>query len=133
MSTKMLRKLTQTFGVSGREADINKVIKAYAEEYADDIRTDGIDNLIIYKEGHGKNKKKVMVSAHKDEIGFMVMAIDDNGYLTVRNVGGIDVMATYMAKVIFRNGTIGVAGLKKGPSDPKQGITDMYIDIGAKN
>jgi len=133
MGIKMLKKLTQTFGVSGREGEINRVITEMVEGHADEIMTDGIDNLIVYKEGSGKNKKKVMVSSHKDEIGFMVMAIDDNGFLTVRGVGGIDVMATYMNKVVFRNGTIGVMGLKKGPGDSKQGITDMYVDIGAKN
>ena len=131
MDIKMLRKLTQTFGVSGREGEINKVITEFVTGYADEITTDGIDNLIVFKAGNGKNKKKIMVSAHKDEIGFMVMAIDDKGFLTVRGVGGIDVMATYSNKVIFKNGTIGIMGLKKGPGEPKQDITDMYVDIGA--
>jgi len=131
MDIKMLRKLTQTFGVSGREGEINKVITEFVTGYADEITTDGIDNLIVFKAGNGKNRKKVMVSAHKDEIGFMVMAIDDKGFLTVRGVGGIDVMATYSNKVIFKNGTIGIMGLKKGPGEPKQDITDMYVDIGA--
>ena len=131
MGIKMLKTLTKTFGVSGREGEINKVISEMVADYADEITTDGIDNLIVFKEGVGKNKKKIMVSAHKDEIGFMVMAIDDNGFLTVRNVGGIDVMATYSNKIIFKNGTMGIMGLKNGPGDPKQGITDMYVDIGA--
>lgn len=131
MGIKMLRKLTKTFGVSGREGGINKVILDMVSDFSDKITTDGIDNLIVYKEGNGKNKKKIMVSAHKDEIGFMVMAIDDDGYLTVRGVGGIDVMASYSNKIIFRNGTIGILGLKKGPADKKQSVTDMYVDIGA--
>lgn len=131
MGLKMLKKLTQTFGVSGREGEINKVISEMVADYADEIKTDGIDNLIVFKSGNGENKKKIMISAHKDEIGFMVMAIDDNGYLTVRGVGGIDVMASYSNKIIFKNGTIGILGLKKGPGDSKQEVTDMYVDIGA--
>ena len=49
MGIKMLKKLTQTFGVSGREGEINKVITEYVSGYADEIRTDGIDNLIVFK------------------------------------------------------------------------------------
>jgi len=133
MGIKMLKKLTQTFGVSGREGEINRVITEFVSDYADEVRTDGIDNLIVFRAGKGENKKKIMVSAHKDEIGFMVMAIDDNGYLTVRNVGGIDVMASYANKIVFKNGTIGILGLKKGPGDSKQAVTDMYVDIGASS
>ena len=48
--------------------------------------TDGIDNVIAVKNGYGKDKKKIMVSAHKDEIGFMVMYIDSDGYIYLRPV-----------------------------------------------
>lgn len=127
----MLKKLTKTFGVSGREGKIDKVIREYVEDYADEITTDGIDNLIVYKKGYGENKKKIMVSAHKDEIGFMVTSIDDNGFLKVRNVGGISVAVSVSNKIIFKNGTIGIVGFSKGLGEIKQNVLDMYVDIGA--
>lgn len=128
---EMLKKLTGAFGVSGRESEIDKVIRGYVSEYADDISTDGIDNLIVYKKGYGENKKKIMVSAHKDEIGFMVMSIDDDGFLKVRNVGGINVAVSVSNKIIFKNGTVGIVGFSKGLGDVKQNVLDMYVDIGA--
>lgn len=129
----MLRKLTQTFGVSGRESAINEVITEYVKDYADKITTDGIDNLIVYKKGNGSNKKKVMVSMHKDEIGFMVMSIDSDGYIKVRNVGGINVATTVMNRIQFRNGTMGIVGFSKGLGKLEGGVLDMYVDIGAKS
>ena len=130
---RMLRKLTQTFGVSGRESAINEVITGLVKDYADEITSDGIDNLIVYKEGSGFNKKKVMVSMHKDEIGFMVMYIDSDGYIKVRNVGGINVATTVMNRIMFRNGTVGIVGFTKGLGKLEGGVIDMYVDIGAKS
>ncbi len=130
---RILRKLTQTFGVSGRESAINEVITEFVKDYADKITSDGIDNLIVYKEGTGTNKKKVMVSMHKDEIGFMVMSIDSDGYLKVRNVGGINVATTVMNRIMFRNGTVGIVGFTKGLGKLEGGVLDMYVDIGAKS
>ncbi len=128
---EMLNRLTQTFGVSGRESGIDKVIREYVLDYADEITTDGIDNLIVYKKGQGENKKRIMVSAHKDEIGFMVMSIDDKGFLKVRNVGGINVAVSVSNKIVFKNGTIGIVGFSKGLGEVKQNVLDMYVDIGA--
>lgn len=130
---RMLRKLTQTFGVSGRETAINEVITEFVKDYADEIITDGIDNLIVYKKGNGSKKKKVMISMHKDEIGFMVMSIDSDGYIKVRNVGGINVATTVMNRIQFRNGTMGIVGFSKGLGKLEGGVLDMYIDIGAKS
>ncbi|MBN2557573.1 MAG: M42 family peptidase [Clostridia bacterium] len=127
----MLNKLTQAFGVSGREAEIDRVIMDCVREYADEVTTDGIDNIIVYKKGSGKNKKKIMISAHKDEIGFMVMSIDKDGYLKVRNVGGINVAVSVSNKIMFRNGTIGIVGYAPGLGEVKGDVLDMYVDIGA--
>ncbi|MBN2852039.1 MAG: M42 family peptidase [Clostridia bacterium] len=130
---KIIRQLTQTFGVSGREKEINKVIIDLVKDYADDITTDGIDNVIVFKKGYGENKKKIMFSAHKDEIGFMVMCINDSGYITVRGVGGINVATTVAQRIKFQNGTIGVVGFTKGLGKLEGDVLDMYVDIGAKD
>ncbi len=41
----------------------------------------------------GKANYTVMLDAHIDQVGFVVTDIDDNGFLTVNNVGGIDLRA----------------------------------------
>ena len=39
----------------------------------------------------GGNDYTVMLDAHIDEVGFIVTGIDENGFLTVSNAGGIDI------------------------------------------
>jgi len=45
-------------------------------------------NLICYKKG-GSSKYRVMLSAHMDEVGFMVTGYDD-GLIKFASIGGID-------------------------------------------
>lgn len=131
---EILEKLTATFGVSGREDEINSLISELVKDYADEIMYDGIDNVIALKKGHGKDKKRVMVSAHKDEIGFMIMSIDSEGYINLRPIGGIPVSLSIGNRIIFKNGTIGVLSFKKDAENIKNNnVADMYADIGAKD
>ncbi|MEW8955008.1 M42 family metallopeptidase [Clostridium sp.] len=128
-----LKRLVSTFGVSGYERDVRNIIKEEIEKYADDIVVDHLGNLIIYKEGYGQNKKKMMASAHMDEIGFQVIKIDDKGFVKVRALGGIPVLNTIMSRVKFRNGTIGLVSSTCKAADVKNDIKKLYIDIGAKD
>ncbi len=124
---EMLKKLTESFGPSGREDEIRDVLKEYAKDYADEIIEDVMGNLIVRKKGSGK---KIMLAAHMDEIGVIVTFIDDNGFLRFSSVGGLNAKELLYLKVKFKNGTIGVIGTEKENKDKL--IPKMYIDIGAK-
>lgn len=130
----LLKKLTQTFGVSGYEKKVVELIKDEIVDRVDDIRIDNLGNLIAVKKGYGQNKKKIMISSHMDEIGFAVMSITEEGFLKVRNMGGISVTTSVMNKVQFKNGAIGVIGYQDG-LDKIEGnkINKLYIDIGASS
>ncbi len=131
---EILEKLTSAFGVSGRENEINEVITRMVHSFVDEVKTDGIDNVIAIKKGYGENKKRIMISAHKDEIGFMVMSIDSDGYINLRPIGGIPVSLSIGNRIIFRNGTVGVLSFKKDAENIKNNnVGDMFADIGAKN
>lgn len=41
----------------------------------------------------GENNYTVMLDAHIDQVGFVVTNVDDNGFLTVATVGGVDIRA----------------------------------------
>ena len=128
----ILRKLTQAFGVSGYEKEIRETIKEMVKGYGDEITVDALGNLIVYKKGIGENKKKIMASAHMDEIGFQVVNIDDKGFIKVRGLGGIPVTATVMNRIIFKNGTIGMVSNSAKIEDVKNDIKKLYVDIGAQ-
>lgn len=129
-----LKDLTQKFGVSGSEGDARDYIVSYIKDYADEIKVDVLGNLIALKKGMGKNKKKIMVSAHMDEIGFMITHITDKGYLKVRNIGGISVPVSVMNKVKFKSGVIGVI-CSQDPLNKldTSSVSKLYIDIGVSS
>lgn len=129
----LIKNLTQAFGVSGYEKEAREVIREAVKDFADEITVDALGNLIVFKKGHGENKKKVMAAAHMDEIGFQVVKIEDKGLIKVRGLGGIPVTATYMNRVMFRNGTIGIVSSTPKVEDLKTDVKKLYIDIGAQS
>lgn len=128
-----LKNLTQAFGVSGYEKEAREVILEEIKDYADEITVDALGNLIVFKKGTGANKKKIMASAHVDEIGFQVIKISDQGLLTVRALGGIPVNSTVMNRIKFRNGTIGIVSNSCDFDGIKNNIKKLYVDIGAQS
>lgn len=129
----LLKELSQTFGVSGYEKEVRELIKGYVKDYADEILVDALGNLIVYKKGSGSNKKKIMLAAHMDEIGMQVTKIEENGMIKVKSLGFLWIPITYMNRVKFRNGTIGIVSSTIRLEDVKNDFTKLYIDIGAKS
>lgn len=133
-----LKELCELCGVSGDEGRVRAFIEEKARPYADDIYTDNIGNLIVFREG--KIHKKVMLSAHMDEVGFIVSKINDDGYLKFKTVGGIDPRVVISKRVTVGKDKIpGVIALKaihlqkpdeRGKSVP---ISSLFIDIGASS
>ena len=46
-------------------------------------------NLICEKRGTDPDGKRIMLSAHMDHIGFIVVAVEKEGFLRVMPVGGV--------------------------------------------
>lgn len=128
---ELLKKLTQVSAVSGSENNIFSLIKSELEPYADEIYTDALNNIIVRKKGYGK---KLMFSAHTDEIGLMANYIDDNGFVRFALVGGVDVYTSLYQRVVFHNGTVGTVCFEN-KTDIKKDLKpqNMYIDIGASS
>lgn len=128
----MLKQLTQLFGVSGREGDVAAFVADAVRPYVDEIAVDALGNVIAYKEGTGPNKKKIMASAHIDEIGFMVTKITEEGYLKVRAVGGISMYTSYANRIEFKNGVKGALMTESNIAEiGKNDVSKLYVDIGA--
>lgn len=86
MDLELLERLTNAFGPSGWETEVQKIVKEYAAPYADEIALDRTGSLIMKK---GENGPKIMMAGHADEIGLIVSSIEKNGFLKVSNIGGI--------------------------------------------
>ncbi len=86
----LLEKLTNAIAVSGDEGAIRKIVRAEVEGIADEIKTDAMGNLLVIKRGKGKKRLKVMLAAHMDEIGFMLVNKESDGLFEFAPLGGID-------------------------------------------
>lgn len=81
METKeILSKLHEVSGISGRERMVGERMKELLEGCYDEFFVDTLGNYFFVKKGKGT--KKIMLSAHMDEIGFLVSDIWDDGYVS---------------------------------------------------
>jgi len=85
----LLARLSEAAGISGQEAEVRALIRSEITHYVDEIRVDPIGNLIAVKRGR-KGDNRVMLAAHMDEVGLMVVGIDSDGLLHVEAAGGVD-------------------------------------------
>ncbi|MEG3006982.1 MAG: M42 family peptidase [Oscillospiraceae bacterium] len=105
-----------------------------------ELKIDNVGNVIAFKKGKKTPKNKIMLSAHMDEIGFMVRYIEDNGFIRFTTCGDIDPRVVVgRAVVIGKNKVVGVIGTKAmhvKTADERSKtyeFKDLYIDIGAKD
>ena len=130
MLKPMLKDLLLTYGPSGREDTIAACIERYAAPYCDSVTRDALGNLICMR--HGTSGKKIMFSAHMDQIGLVVTDADDNGFLRVSPVGGVNPLVAAARHVVFQNGVNGMTGWEtRHKKFPELTMADLFVDIGA--
>ena len=133
---QLLKTLTETFGPSGFEDAVRKVILKEVKPLADEVRVDALGNLIVRKKpaAGAKNPKKIMLAAHMDEIGVIASHIDKRGFVRFTNVGGAFGKYTLGGRVRFMNGVTGIVGYDRFENvDGSVPLNKMYIDVGATN
>ncbi len=86
----LLGRLTEACAVSGDEGEVRQIVLEQIEDHADDVHTDALGNLLVTKTGSGKDRLRVMIAAHMDEVGFMLTYDDDKGLFRFDKVGGLD-------------------------------------------
>jgi endoglucanase len=133
---RLLKQLTETFGPSGYEDDVRKLIRAEVKPLADEIKVDALGNLIARKKSSkpSKDTKKIMIAAHMDEIGLIVSHVDDNGFVRFSSIGGVFGKYVHGGRVRFLNGVQGVIGYdrfeKVNDAPP---LDKAFIDVGARS
>lgn len=146
----LLKPLTELNGVSGDEGRIRDFIKEQAAPYCDNMMVDSMGNLMAFKaavpgSGHVLGREgdlpfRVMLSAHMDEVGFMVVGHNEDGSLRFRSVGGVNERILPGLRVtIGKAGIPGVIGVKpihlQEPDENKKNIKikNLYVDIGSES
>lgn len=118
---RLLERLCRASGVSGDEAEVRRIVIEEIKPFVDDVRVDALGNVLATKSaaktGSRKNparrRLRVMLAAHMDEVGLMIVAEDGDGIFKFELVGGIDVRQLPGKRVVVgREHTPGVIGAR---------------------
>jgi endoglucanase len=134
----LLRRLTEASGVSGHEIEIGRLVREILGPLADQLRTDALGNVVALRRGRlGPGAPSVLLTAHMDEIGLMVTALED-GFLRFTGVGGWDPRGLVAQPVLVHGreplpGVIGARPPHVLPPEERGKVTPMdelFIDLG---
>lgn len=140
-SKELLRRLCERDGPPGFEGEVRRTLKEILQPYVHKFESDNLGSLIGIKEGT-KERPRVMLAAHMDEIGFFVRFITKEGFIKFSALGGWLDQVILGQRVIIKTrkgDVLGVVGCKPPhmipPEERKKIIErkDMFIDVGAKS
>ena len=135
----LLRTLSLGFGPTGCEDEIRAQIQKEIAPLGYETLTDTLGNLLV-RVRIGQGGPRLMISAHMDEVGFMVTDVDKEGYLRFDTVGGIDASVMAGRKVTLGDETTRLCGVicskaihHKSAEERKKAVSvdKLYMDIGA--
>ena len=87
---KLLEKLCNVIAVSGDEAEVRKIVLEEIRPHADEVRVDALGNVLATRRGRGRKRTRLMLDAHMDEVGLMIVDEDGEGLYRFEAIGGID-------------------------------------------
>ena len=133
-----LKTLCELNGTSGDERAVRKAVFEAAKATGAKVSIDRMGNVVAFKKGTAPDgRPRVCLSAHMDEVGFIIIGATDEGLLQFRPVGGVDprVVVSKHVKVGALDGVIGALAIHLQTKEQRARVLpfeDLYIDIGAK-
>ena len=127
----LIKQMVDLYGATGHEQGVADAVEALLQGKVDSFRRDALGNLICEKAGTEANGKRIMLSAHMDHIGFVVVSVEKEGFLRVMPVGGINLAVSKTRHVSFGNGVQGVLVQQPVREGETPAMKHMFIDIGA--
>lgn len=89
---RLLERLSNAVAVSGDEGAVRKIVLDELKDYAADTKVDALGSVLITRPGSSPAPRlRVMLAAHMDEVGFMLVEDGEEGQFRFELVGGVDV------------------------------------------
>ena len=137
INVPLLKEICEIEGAPGFEQPIRELVIREVSPLVDRVEVDNMGNVIAIKKGRSGDKK-IMLTAHMDEIGFIVKHIDDKGFIKFHTLGGFDpkTLTAQRVKIHGSKDIIGVMGSKPihlmTPEERNKNprIDDYFIDTG---
>jgi tetrahedral aminopeptidase len=134
----LLERLCNASAVSGDEREVRSIVLELVRPMADEVKVDALGNVLAMRKSRNTEQPlRVMLDAHMDEIGFMIVSDEEGGLFRFVKVGGID-ERTLPGKgvLVGKEHVPGVIGAKPihlldpGEMENKIPIDGLRIDIG---
>jgi len=139
MRIELLTRLAEAHGAPGREAEVAAIVRPELEAVCDRVETDPLGGLLGHRApAAGGDPLRLMLAAHMDEIGLMVTAVEDSGFVRFIPLGGWDArtLVSQTVRVHGREPLEGVVGtppvhvLDQEARNRAPKLQDLVIDLG---
>jgi len=128
----LIQHLVALDGPPGHEKKVRDFIRETVKPFADEVRVDGLGNLLVRKGKKSEKGLRVMLAAHMDEIGLIVTHVAEGGFARVSNMGGVHGGYAVGQRVRFLNGAQGVIGHEfEGFAGHRITLDKLFVDVGA--
>lgn len=142
---QLLARLCNAGAIPGYEGEVRAIVLEQVRPLVDELRVDALGNVLAVRYGEGESRLRVMIAAHMDEVGLMLVKDEGEGIYSFEVLGGL--AAQYLAgKTVFigRERIPGVIGTRpvhfSRPSfkNGKQSfsnisIEELRVDIGPQD
>lgn len=133
---ELMKELCALPGPSGCEDAVRAFVLKRVKPFADEIRTDAIGNVMVFRRGRKALDRPVALCAHMDEVGVIIKKITEDGMLKFGFVGGVDPRVVIGRPVRFGDvpGVIGIKAVHLTTAAERRTMPktkNLYIDIGA--
>ena len=138
---ELIKELALAFGPPSCEGEVTALIERELQDCGAELTKDRMGNLLARLPGP-QGSPRVLLSAHTDEVGFMITEIDDEGFLRFENVGGIHEGVLMGRQVLLGDeqrrvpGVIAAKGIHVQTAEERKKLpksSELYIDIGTKD
>lgn len=111
---RLLEQLSNASAVSGDEGEVRKIVLEAIRPLVDTVQVDTLGNILAERKSRTTGKAlRVMMDAHMDEIGFMLIKDEGEGIFRFDTIGGIDARYLVGKPVVIGKAQIpGVIGAK---------------------
>jgi len=134
----LLKKLSEAHGISAYEAPVREIVREEFAKHSHEVRVTKMGSVVGVRHGSGTApRRKVMLSAHMDEIGLMVTGVE-KGFLHIAKVAGSDPRVMLGQEVVVHGkrelpGVVGSRPPHVLPPDERDRVLpfdQMFVDVG---
>ena len=133
---RLLERLCNASGVSGDEGEVREIVLNEVKSLGE-VKVDALGNVLVSRPGRGEQRLRVMLDAHMDEVGFMLVSDEGEGLFRFDKVGGVDPRHLPGKPVLIGSehipGIIGARAIHLTSSEERKRtipIDQLRIDVG---